>query len=66
MTKPAHLREAPPLDTTARLLTLITAQLGAQLGTVRLNGTRRDRRPADGPPPCPEPSAAAPAGTRDS
>ncbi|MEU2111727.1 sirohydrochlorin chelatase [Streptomyces sp. NPDC019507] len=46
MTESAHPREslAPiplPLDTTAQLLTRITAQLGAQLSHVQLNGVRR-------------------------
>ncbi|MEV0962220.1 sirohydrochlorin chelatase [Streptomyces sp. NPDC049910] len=46
MTEPAHPRESPlptplPLDSSAQLLTRITAQLGAQLGHVQLNGVRR-------------------------
>ncbi|MGW7364112.1 sirohydrochlorin chelatase [Streptomyces sp. NPDC054841] len=46
MTESAHPRESlapntPPLDTTAQLLTRITAQLGAQLSHVQLNGVRR-------------------------
>lgn len=46
MTESAHPREslAPnplPLDSTAQLLTRITAQLGAQLSHVQLNGVRR-------------------------
>ncbi|QNE77518.1 sirohydrochlorin chelatase [Streptomyces finlayi] len=43
MTAPApeHPRELLPLDSTARLLTRITDQLGTQLSLVSLNGTRR-------------------------
>ncbi|WTL44209.1 hypothetical protein OG244_27650 [Streptomyces brevispora] len=43
MTEPApeHPQESPPLDSTAQLLTRITAQLGTQLSLVSLNGTRR-------------------------
>ncbi|MET7524307.1 sirohydrochlorin chelatase [Streptomyces sp900116325] len=37
----AQPRESLPLDSTAQLLTRITAQLGAQLSHVSLNGTRR-------------------------
>ncbi|MDI9887617.1 sirohydrochlorin chelatase [Streptomyces sp. HNM0645] len=58
MTESAHPREslAPnplPLDSTAQLLTRITAQLGAQLSHVQLNGVRRSM---SSPSP---PSAAA-------
>ncbi|MFE7772723.1 sirohydrochlorin chelatase [Streptomyces sp. NPDC057445] len=50
MTASAHPREstAPstlPLDSTAELLTRITAQLGAQLSHVQLNGVRRPMSP---------------------
>lgn len=46
MTEPAHPRESPlpnplPLDSSAQLLIRITAQLGAQLSHVQLNGVRR-------------------------
>ncbi|MEV1055007.1 sirohydrochlorin chelatase [Streptomyces sp. NPDC059017] len=46
MTESAHPRESLtpnplPLDSTAQLLTRITAQLGAQLSHVQLNGVRR-------------------------
>ncbi|MGW1884846.1 sirohydrochlorin chelatase [Streptomyces sp. NPDC001970] len=46
MTESAHPRESlapntPPLDSTTQLLTRITAQLGAQLSHVQLNGVRR-------------------------
>ncbi|MFJ4121635.1 sirohydrochlorin chelatase [[Kitasatospora] papulosa] len=43
MTEPApeHPRDALPLDSTAQLLTRITAQLGTQLSLVSPNGTRR-------------------------
>lgn len=43
MTEPAPERsqESLPLDSTAQLLTRITAQLGTQLSLVSLNGTRR-------------------------
>lgn len=37
----AQPRESLPLDSTAQLLTRITAQLGTQLSHVSLNGTRR-------------------------
>ncbi|MFI6056647.1 hypothetical protein [Streptomyces sp. NPDC051286] len=37
----AQPRESLPLDSTAQLLTRITAQLGIQLSHVSLNGTRR-------------------------
>ncbi|MEV6261826.1 sirohydrochlorin chelatase [Streptomyces sp. NPDC051784] len=40
-TAPEDPREPLPLDSTAQLLTRITAQLGSQLGLVSLNGTRR-------------------------
>ncbi|UUN26774.1 sirohydrochlorin chelatase [Streptomyces sp. FIT100] len=60
MTESAHPHEslAPnqlPLDTTSQLLTRITAQLGAQLSHVQLNGVRRPMSsprtcPAAGPP----------------
>ncbi|MGW4028920.1 hypothetical protein ACWEFL_06295 [Streptomyces sp. NPDC004838] len=60
MTQSAHPRESLPLDTTAQLLSRITAELSAQLGRVRLNGTRRQKplptsRPAVPPssPPMP-------------
>ncbi|WP_405688077.1 hypothetical protein [Streptomyces sp. NBC_00057] len=47
---PAHPDESLPLDSTAQLLTRITAQLGTQLGLVSLNGTRRAARaPGSGP-----------------
>ncbi|WP_442810974.1 hypothetical protein [Streptomyces sp. NBC_01217] len=47
---PAHPDESLPLDSTAQLLTRITAQLGTQLSLVSLNGTRRPARaPAPGP-----------------
>lgn len=38
---PEHSQESLPLDSTAQLLTRITAQLGTQLSLVSLNGTRR-------------------------
>ncbi|MGW3660658.1 hypothetical protein ACWD6R_35640 [Streptomyces sp. NPDC005151] len=66
----AQPRESLPLDSTAQLLTRITAQLGTQLSHVSLNGTRRPPihrtiRPAPGtttaPPSLPSPTAA---GTR--
>ncbi|WP_323180189.1 hypothetical protein [Streptomyces sp. NBC_01363] len=38
---PAPAQEPLPLDSTAQLLTRITAQLGTQLGLVALDGTRR-------------------------
>ncbi|MFJ8308022.1 MULTISPECIES: sirohydrochlorin chelatase [unclassified Streptomyces] len=38
-----------PLDTTAQLLTRITAQLGSQLSRVRLNGTRAPMPPTGRP-----------------
>ncbi|MFF1922692.1 sirohydrochlorin chelatase [Streptomyces sp. NPDC058221] len=43
MTEPApeHSQESLPLDSTAQLLTRITAQLGTQLSLVSLNGTRQ-------------------------
>ncbi|MEU9010736.1 sirohydrochlorin chelatase [Streptomyces sp. NPDC048479] len=50
MTESAHVRESLPLDTTAQLLTRITAQLGTQLSHVTLNGTRRPMPPTDRPP----------------
>ncbi|MEU5654364.1 sirohydrochlorin chelatase [Streptomyces sp. NPDC047737] len=40
-TAPEHLSEPLPLDSTAQLLTRITAQLGSQLSLVSPNGTRR-------------------------
>ncbi|GAA1296643.1 hypothetical protein GCM10009647_009410 [Streptomyces sanglieri] len=49
---PAQAQESLPLDSTAQLLTRITAQLGTQLCLVTRNGTRRsvpaDGRPRDG------------------
>ncbi|GGT13306.1 MULTISPECIES: hypothetical protein [Streptomyces] len=46
---PAHPDESLPLDSTAQLLTRITAQLGTQLSRVSLNGTRRAAQaPASG------------------
>ncbi|WP_327323464.1 sirohydrochlorin chelatase [Streptomyces sp. NBC_01210] len=50
MTESAHVRESLPLDTTAQLLTRITAQLGTQLSHVTLNGTRRPMPPTDRQP----------------
>ncbi|MER5459513.1 sirohydrochlorin chelatase [Streptomyces sp. NPDC002668] len=50
MTESAHLRESLPFDTTAQLLTRITAQLGTQLSHVTLNGTRRPMPLTDRPP----------------
>ncbi|WP_438294010.1 sirohydrochlorin chelatase [Streptomyces sp. HUAS TT7] len=41
--------EPVPLDSTAQLLTRITAQLGSQLSHVRLNGTRTSMTPAARP-----------------
>ncbi|MEV3991090.1 sirohydrochlorin chelatase [Streptomyces sp. NPDC049837] len=41
MTEPADPHEPQPLDTTAQMLTRITAQLGTQLTHLHLNGTRR-------------------------
>lgn len=38
---PEHPQESLPLDSTAQMLTHITAQLGTQLSLVSLNGTRR-------------------------
>ncbi|MFI6283226.1 hypothetical protein ACIBCM_00470 [Streptomyces sp. NPDC051018] len=55
MTEPEHLRESPPLDTTAQLLSRITAQLGTQLSSVRRDGTRRRPAPADPRPGRPAP-----------
>ncbi|MEV5203642.1 hypothetical protein [Streptomyces sp. NPDC053720] len=50
---PAPAQESLPLDSTAQLLTRITAQLGTQLCLVTRNGTRRsapaDARLQDGP-----------------
>jgi hypothetical protein len=49
---PAQAQESLPLDSTAQLLTRITAQLGTQLCLVTRNGTRRtapaEPRPRDG------------------
>ncbi|MGW0552920.1 sirohydrochlorin chelatase [Streptomyces sp. NPDC002926] len=50
MTESAHVRESLPFDTTAQLLTRITAQLGTQLSHVTLNGTRRPMPLTDRPP----------------
>ncbi|MDN3295689.1 sirohydrochlorin chelatase [Streptomyces ficellus] len=41
MTQPADPREPQPFDSTAQLLTRITAQLGSRLSSLHLNGTRR-------------------------
>ncbi|MFE3325009.1 sirohydrochlorin chelatase [Streptomyces sp. NPDC059176] len=65
MTESAHPREslAPntlPLDSTAQLLTRITAQLGAQLSHVQLNGVRRPMTP----PTTERPGSAGPAAHR--
>ncbi|MEE1753379.1 sirohydrochlorin chelatase [Streptomyces sp. SP18CS02] len=57
MTEPAHLRESQALrsadestlDSTAQLLTRITAQLGTQLSHLHLNGTRRPMSTPDRP-----------------
>ncbi|SCF76960.1 hypothetical protein [Streptomyces sp. Ncost-T10-10d] len=46
---PAHPDESLPLDSTAQLLTRITAQLGTQLSLVSLNGTRRTAAQAPAP-----------------
>ncbi|MET8330997.1 sirohydrochlorin chelatase [Streptomyces sp. NPDC005181] len=46
----AQPRESLPLDSTAQLLTRITAQLGAQLSHVSLNGTRRPMHHRTGGP----------------
>ena len=48
---PDRPQESLPLDSTAQLLTRITAQLGTQLSLVSLNGTRRpmDRTPQQPP-----------------
>lgn len=48
---PRSAQESLPLDSTAHLLTRITAQLGTQLSLVSLNGTRRpmDRTPQQPP-----------------
>ncbi|MFJ8852280.1 hypothetical protein [Streptomyces sp. NPDC102437] len=50
---PAQAQESLPLDSTAQLLTRITAQLGTQLGLVTRNGTRRTApaQPAGSRPP---------------
>ncbi|MFB8036964.1 hypothetical protein ACFC5Z_29340 [Streptomyces sp. NPDC056004] len=50
---PAQAQESLPLDSTAQLLTRITAQLGTQLGLVTRNGTRRaaSAQPARSRPP---------------
>ncbi|MFD7431897.1 sirohydrochlorin chelatase [Streptomyces sp. NPDC059818] len=68
MTEPApeQPQESPPLDTTAQLLTRITAQLGSQLGHVSPNGTRRPmhrtrHQPAPGHTSPLAPAAAVPA-----
>ncbi|MET7856573.1 sirohydrochlorin chelatase [Streptomyces sp. NPDC005318] len=67
----AQPRESLPLDSTAQLLTRITAQLGTQLSHVSLNGTRRPMhhrtgRPAPSTTPPPAPALVAVAhGSRD-
>lgn len=70
MTEPAPERpqESLPLDSTAQLLSRITAQLDTQLGLVSLNGTRRPmhrtrHQPAPGRarPPAPTTPVPAPA-----
>lgn len=65
----AQPRESLPLDSTAQLLTRITAQLGTQLSHVSLNGTRRPPlhraiRPAPGSTSAPALVAVA-HGSRD-
>ncbi|MFB7222998.1 sirohydrochlorin chelatase [Streptomyces sp. NPDC056227] len=67
----AQPRESLPLDSTAQLLTRITAQLGTQLSHVSLNGTRRPPmhrtiRPAPGTATTTAPALVAVAhGSRD-
>ncbi|WP_274558182.1 sirohydrochlorin chelatase [Streptomyces spiramyceticus] len=66
MKESAAHREPLPLDSTAQLLTRITAQLGTQLKLVSLNGTRRPMTPKPPPPPPPRPALVAVAhGSRD-
>ncbi|RCH69298.1 sirohydrochlorin chelatase [Streptomyces sp. SDr-06] len=47
--RPEPRAQALTLDTTAELLTRITAQLGSRLGHLRLNGTRTSMTPIDRP-----------------
>ncbi|MFD0337866.1 hypothetical protein ACFVH0_04095 [Streptomyces sp. NPDC127117] len=47
---PAQAQESLPLDSTAQLLTRITAQLGTQLCLVTRNGTRRTASAESRPP----------------
>ncbi|WP_392670331.1 sirohydrochlorin chelatase [Streptomyces sp. LN785] len=62
----AHPRESLPLDSTAQLLSRITAQLGTQLSHVSLNGTRRFMHPPAQPAPGAAPALVAVAhGSRD-
>ncbi|MGW7051247.1 sirohydrochlorin chelatase [Streptomyces sp. NPDC054887] len=55
MTESAAPRASLDLDSTAQLLTRVTAQLGAQLSHVSLNGTRRPMTPHPHPPRAPSP-----------
>lgn len=63
--QPLPARHSLPLDSTAELLTRITAQLGSQLSHVRLNGSRKPMPPTDLPDAARPTLVAVAHGSRD-
>ncbi|MGP9020968.1 sirohydrochlorin chelatase [Streptomyces sp. BR1] len=63
--QPLPARRSLPLDSTAELLTRITAQLGSQLSHVRLNGSRKPMPPTDIPDAARPTLVAVAHGSRD-